>query len=404
MPNALTGTNFELLLLVNWYSRIRSGIGQKPEQIGDNGTLFLSAAPPGPHGFILPLTLWVIAAIGFATAVLSEWVSEAVTNAIAIQEKVNAEIAFSNIRNEIIFAVARRPYTNRGLQVGTFLSPPTGTTFQDVLSANYESDRTILLDGRPYVMASDTKYALQFQDGRGLVNLNTVGQQHLERFFEAFQIEEGERTLLIDTLLDYRDPDDLSRLSGAEKNDYLRRGLHPPANGQLVSPWEAQRIIGWTGSTSLWKAQYERPMITTCRASGFNPNTAPREVLSAFINGVSMDRAEMLTERREAAPFRNARDVGDAAGVILLNQPFFFSFTPGRCLIIDLIDRETNDSIRFSLTLLPLQREQPWQIDYVLRIPKTYGRSLDQIDPSITFPSPEEIAGTTGEFESTAGL
>lgn len=364
----------------------------------------MRAAPPNSHGFILPLTLWVIAAIGFATAVLSEWVSEAVTNAIAIQEKANAEIAFANIRNEIIFAVARRPYTNRGLQVGTFLSPPTGSAFQDILSANYESDRMIFLDGRPYVLASDTKYAVQVQDGRGLVNLNTVGREHMERFLSAFQIDEDDRDLLIDTLLDYRDADDLSRLSGAEKNDYLRRGLHPPANGQLVSPWEAQRIIGWTRGTNLWDAQYENPMITTCRASGFNPNTAPREVLSAYITGVSMDRADLLAKHREIAPFRNARNIGDAAGVILLNQPFFFSFIPGRCLIIDLIDRETNERIRFSLTLLPLQREQPWQIDYVLRIPKAYWRSMDQIDPSITFPSPEEIAGTTGRFESATGF
>lgn len=348
------------------------------------------------RGFILPVTLWVIAAIGLAAAILSEWVGGAVTNAIAIQEKINAEIAFSDIRSEIIFAVARRPYTSRGLQVGNFLSQPTGSTFQDVLNSNYESDKLIFFDGRPYVMASNPKYAVQIQDGRGLVNLNIVSAENTKKFLGALGINEESQSHLADTLQDYRDADDLTRLSGAEENDYRRLGLHLPANGQLMSPWEAQRIIGWSSSVNLWNSQFERPLMSTCRASGFNPNTAPREVLSSYLDGVSMERANMLVTHRENLPFRNARNVGDAAGVILLNQPFFFSFTPGRCIIVDLIDREINERIRFSLTLLPLQRDQPWQIDYVLRIPKAYRKALDQLDPEITFPSPEEIAGATG--------
>lgn len=356
------------------------------------------------HGFILPVTLWVIAAIGFAAAVLSEWVSVAITNSIAIQDKANAEIAASDIRNEIIFAVARRPFSGRGLQVGEFLSPSTGSAFQDILNANYESDRLIAFDGRPYVMASNTKYAVQIQDGRGLVNLNFAGAKQIRRFFEALTPDTDDVALLMDTLQDYRDADDLSRLSGAEENDYRRLGLHPPANSQLMSPWEAQRIIGWASKSELWDTQYERPLVTTCRESGFNPNTASREVLSAYIDGVSTDRADLLVNYRETLPFRNSRNVGDAAGVILLNQPFFFSFTPGRCFIVDLIERETNNRVRFSLTLLPLERDQPWQIDYVLRIPKRYRKTLDQLDPNVTFPSPEEIAGTTGSFEGTAGL
>ncbi|MDG2243289.1 MAG: type II secretion system protein GspK [Rhodospirillaceae bacterium] len=348
------------------------------------------------RGFILPVTLWVIAAIGLAAAILSEWVGNAVTNAIAIQEKINTEIAFADIRNEIIFAVARRPYTNRGLQVGNFFSQPAGSAFQNVLNSNYESDKLIFLDGRPYIVASNQKYAIQIQDGRGLVNLNNISAQNTIRFLKALGVEEGSQSQLADTLQDYRDADDLRRLSGAEENDYRRLGLHPPANGHLMSPWEAQRIIGWESNANLWNTQFERPLMSTCRASGFNPNTAPREVLSSYIDGISMERANMLVNYRENLPFRNARNVGEAAGVVLLNQPFFFSFTPGRCIVVDLIDRESNERIRFSLTLLPLQRDQPWQIDYVLSIPKAYRKALGQLDPEVTFPSPEEIAGATG--------
>lgn len=364
----------------------------------------MSTARSNSHGFILPLTLWIIAAIGFAAAVLSEWTAKAVSNAIAIQEKVNSELAFANIRSELVFVLARRPYTYRGLEVGIYESPPTGTSFRDVISANYASDRVVTLDGRPYVLASDPRYAVKLQDGKGLANLNVINGEYLSNLFETLKINEDEHSQLIDSLLDYRDADDLTRLSGAEASDYVRRGLYPPANHQLMSPWEAQRIMGWTRSNALWNAQYEKPIITTCRSAGFNPNTAPAEVLATYLKDVSIEIAEELISRRQDAPFRNSRNVGDAAGIILVNQPFFFSFLPGRCLIVDLIDRESNDRIRFSLTLLPRQREQPWQIDYVLRIPKAYGRSLAQIDPSVTFPSPQEIVGTTGNAEDSGRL
>lgn len=356
------------------------------------------------RGFILPLALWVIAATGLAAAILSEWVSQAVINAQVLQQKAEAELAFANIRNELIFVFARRPLTYRGLQVGEFTNPNIGTSLGDVMNANFDSDRMVYLDGRPYVISSDPRYAVKIQDGRGLVNLNIVNASYLNRFFDAVGTPEDDWGPLSATLLDYRDEDDLNRLAGAEQNDYLRRGLYPPSNFQLLTPWEAQRIIGWTQLDTLWSAQFEAPIITTCRSSGFNPNTAPPQALATYLDGVDVERTDSLLEYRETNPFRNTRELGAAAGVILVNQPFFFSFNPGRCILVDLIERDTNERLRFSLTLLPLNHSQPWQIDYVIRIPERYRRSMDQLDSENSFPSPEEIVGGFGDIEDTTGF
>lgn len=347
-------------------------------------------------GFILPLALWVIAAAGLAAAVLSEWVSQAVNNAQILQDRVEVEIAFADIRNELVFALARRPYTYRGLQVGEFNTPIMGTTFDDVINVDLTSDRMIFLDGRPYITASNERFVVKIQDGRGLINLNTINDQYFEVLFNSLNVSEDSTDQLTDSFMDYRDPDDFTRLSGAEEQDYVRRGLYPPSNSQLITPWEAQRIIGWTRLKQLWDAQYETPVVTTCRSSGFNPNTAPANVLATYLRGVTPERAELVKSYRETLPFRNARELGDSAGVILANQPFFFSFIPGRCLLVDLIDLQTEERIRFSLTLLPRNPAQPWQIDYVLRIPKEYKRALSRLDPELRFPSPEEISGRRG--------
>ncbi len=361
-------------------------------------------SPGSARGFILPLTLWIIAALGLIAAVISEWVSEGIENAIAIQDRVEAELAFANVRNELAFMFARHPYSQRGLEVGTPFNAPTGTSFNDVLSADYSSDQLIILDGRPYVLESNPDYVIQIQDGRGLINLNVANGPYLTRLFAALDIDEDLHDLLIDTLLDYRDEDDFGRLSGAEEDDYARLGLYPPSNYQLLSPWEAQRVIGWTQADELWQRQYERPIVTTCRSSGFNPNTAPPEALATYVDGVDLDRTSTLIEFREQMPFRSARGLGDAAGVILRNQPFFFSFVPGRCLVVDLINRNTNERVRFSLTFLPRSKEQPWQIDYVVRIPERYRQSLASVDPDVSFPRPEEINRRGGRTDRTSGF
>lgn len=356
------------------------------------------------RGFILPMSLWLIAATGMIAALLSEWVSGAVSNAIAIQDRMEAQIAFANIRNEMIFAFGRRPYSFRGLEVGTLDPSESADSYDRIMNANYLSDQSIFVDGRPYVVESNDRYIVQVYDGRGLINLNTVGAPILGRLFEVLNVSQSMHETLVDTLMDYRDEDDFQRLSGAEESDYTRLGLLPPADAKLVTPWEAQRILGWGGVSELWNTQYERPIMSTCQITGFNPNTASREALTAYFPGVSLDVASAMLEHREKLPFRSIRNVGDSAGIILTSQPFVFSFMPSTCLIVDLTDQQSKERIRFSLSLLPVNETQPWQIDYVLKIPETYRGSLDRVDPSLYFPSPEEIARRTGDINRIAGL
>ncbi len=348
------------------------------------------------RGFILPLSLWIIAVMGLAAAVLSEWVTDAVNNAIAIQDKADAELAFANIRNELIFALARQPMTFRGVALDALpdqgLSPDP---FNEILNSEFGDGETIILDGRALTVSSNPRYAVKIQDGRGLVNLNIANSNTLRSFFTSLNINATLHDSLIDTLLDYRDEDDLTRLSGAEINDYENLGLSRPTNYQLLTPLEAQRIIGWSAVPEIWKAHFKTPILTTCRSNGFNPNTAPPIALQTYIDGLSSDAASLLITARETYPFRNIQDIGNAAGLILVAQPFFYSFVPGQCFIVDLIDKEKNETIRFSLTLLRREPDQPWQIDYVYKIPKIIQERVADLDPKYTFPKPEDIARGT---------
>src|SRR5215510_19764 len=69
-------------------------------------------------GFILPLTLWIIALMGLGVAAINVWVTAAADNARALQSKVDEEITMANFKNELVFEMGTRAIGFRGLEIG----------------------------------------------------------------------------------------------------------------------------------------------------------------------------------------------------------------------------------------------------------------------------------------------
>jgi len=64
-------------------------------------------------------------------------------------------------------------------------------------------------------------YRVRFLDEGGRININRVDENMLRRLFANLGIAEPRRTQLIDSIMDWRDPDDLHRVNGAENDHYL---------------------------------------------------------------------------------------------------------------------------------------------------------------------------------------
>ncbi len=355
-------------------------------------------------GFILVLTLWIIAFFGLGIAAINTWVTQAIDNARVLKEKAEGDLALSDAKSEIVYAVGTRPMTHRGLETGRDIKRPDITDMMSVMSADFSSSSFVAFDGRPYVLESNPDYAVQLQDGRGLVNLNFITPELLRRLLALYDAPETLRNQLPDTLADWIDDDDLTRLSGAEKTDYERRSRLLPSNAPLLTPREAQNILGWDEVPKLWEQDMKSPILTTCAVSGFNPNTAPKDVLLTYVPGLTDQSATQTVEKRMQSHFRHARDFMTAADVIVPNEAFFFSVSPGNCTIIDFVNRTTNERVRFSLTLIPLSQNQPWQVDYAFRVPSQYRGALDRADPGITFPAPEALAPEPSGRDRASGL
>ncbi|HEX4640415.1 MAG TPA: hypothetical protein VH252_03460, partial [Chthoniobacterales bacterium] len=107
----------------------------------------------------------------------------------------------------------------------------------------------------------------------GLGDPNSPYLELLRRYLEVKGVELNDRDHMIDTLLDWVDPDNIVRLNGAEDEPGYR-----PSNGLLKSLDEVKRIRGWEEFTSRpdWDADFTL-------AQGVGPqidvNWASRDVL-----------------------------------------------------------------------------------------------------------------------------
>ncbi|MDT9001250.1 type II secretion system protein GspK [Paucibacter sp. APW11] len=295
------------------------------------------------QGFVLPMTLWILAAITIAASYFALRVHQALDLARQQQLHVEALLDVSDTRAALLFRLASTPMTVRGLGVGADL---------------------LVLDNRPY--RTDQGY-VQLQDARGLLNLATFGDEQMDRLLGSFDIPPPRRSGLTDKLRDYIDADNLKRLNGAEEPEYRSRGLPPPRNAPLLSSEELRAILDWSDEATLWKPG--RTVSDFCIIgddSGINPNTAPAEVLMT-LPGMTKELVAWVMERRKIEPVDVAL-LDRLAGTGLIQIPPIVVAFPGSNLRVTQQSDGLNWALRYNVRLTPRGNVSPWQISAFHRI------------------------------------
>lgn len=135
-------------------------------------------------------------------------------------------------------------------------------------------------------------------DESGKVDLNSAPTELLDALLASLMTDSRQRAALVAAIEDWRDPDDLVRLNGAEVDDYLAAGrVEGPANRPFQTLVELRQVLGMEEPVF----QGLSPSLTlVTRSRTINPQVAPFDVLMALPNASTGVVEAYIEQRREA--------------------------------------------------------------------------------------------------------
>ncbi len=179
-------------------------------------------------------------------------------------------------------------------------------------------------DGRPYALRFDQgECELRIMSEAGKININAISEVALRKLIGNLGLDGEKRDVVVDSILDWRDPNDLLRINGAE-NDYYQSLKEPyrSKNANLDSIEELLLIRGVTpdlfygrkgtkaGEEGAKASDVGLKDIFSVYAPGeqVDINSASLPVLRAVL-GVPSEVGKAILKAREEKGFQNQQDL-----------------------------------------------------------------------------------------------
>ena len=185
-----------------------------------------------------------------------------------------------------------------------------------------EGNEVVRIDGRTYNGSIGTgRYVFRLFNESGKINLNTMSGRSgviLNNLLVNLGIAKETADIIVDSILDWIDTDDLHRLNGAE-SDYYQSLPNPykAKNGRLDTLEELLLIKGMSPDI-LFGTKEQKGLINfvTIYSSSrrLNINAAPKEVLMA-LPGITEDIVNRIIEQRESVEFKSVQEIQAITGV-----------------------------------------------------------------------------------------
>lgn len=223
------------------------------------------------RGFVLLAVLWVMVGVAVLALTVSLSAREAVQ---AVRNRI--DLSRAEWRAEDCLSRARAVVDDALMQSSQNQQAPGWLDIDRILA----SSALLRVDGCD----------LSAHAAGTLVDVNTADRETLESLFAAAGVAMGTADSLADALLDWRDPDDVPRPYGAERQWYAAHRRPLPRNGTLADTREIRRVRGFERSSdvaSLMSVEPGRICI----------NRAPLVVLAA-LPGFSSEIVQRVAELR----------------------------------------------------------------------------------------------------------
>jgi general secretion pathway protein K len=259
--------------------------------------------PAGERGFALIAVLMVLAFVGVIGAEFAYSMRLEATAARIFKETLVAtHLAEAGLEQAIRELAGEFQYVGLGddKDADTDGECPLVFYSRDRLAIKRLPHRNVPLG------AGHFTYCITDEEAR--LNLNTSPPDRVTRLLEALGLEKEERDVVVDSLQDWRDPNEAHRANGAESEDtYLKRPVpYRSKNANFDSLAELIQVRGIT--PKLLNGEGGRPglaALTTVKGSGqVNINTVRKEVARAL--GLSAAEFAEIEQFRRVAPYTSA--------------------------------------------------------------------------------------------------
>ena len=287
-----------------------------------NGSELARGRRPGPRGregFALVAALWLMVAlgsVGLQTALASKARRQAAANLL---DEVRARAAVlagteyarsrltaamlgraEELRSEAL-ASARNSRSRRNVERSSVSRLfRSGNPLEDP----WREPQDLMV---PEMAFGDARYALLLRDVGSALNLNEASEEMLRLFFsQGLGVDYAEADELAQAILDWRDEDEIPRLNGGEREEYLEdEALVLPPNRDFVEIDELRHVRGMTPELYVMAA----PHLTLLGDGEINLNSAPEPVLLA-VPGMDPAAATALIQLRDSGYLpRSDRDL-----------------------------------------------------------------------------------------------
>ncbi|HYB70238.1 MAG TPA: hypothetical protein VEH80_06200, partial [Candidatus Bathyarchaeia archaeon] len=162
------------------------------------------------------------------------------------------------------------------------------------------------------------EFSYRLSDESARLPINAAGADRLHRLLTGLGVDREQRDVVLDSLQDWRDANELRRLHGAESDFYLQLPLpYRSRNADVQDVAELLQVRGVT--PELYAGVEGRPglqdLVTAAAVTGVNLNTAPASVLKAL--GLSDAEIADVTRTRLRTPYPSVPERFAGRGLVV---------------------------------------------------------------------------------------
>lgn len=192
---------------------------------------------------------------------------------------------------------------------------------QNIQLAQLEGSDLWKTDGTPYSgRLGDGDYEVRITDESGKIDINTLNDTSaiiLRALLKNLGVQDEDTETIVDSILDWKDADDLVRINGAESNFYMSLPNPYKAKNANFDTLEELLLLKGVTYDIFFGSEGEKGLVDFITINSgtnlVNVNAAPKEVLMSA-PGITPEMADAIISYRQSKRIMNAQEVGISPG------------------------------------------------------------------------------------------